>query len=64
MTAMQPIQELGGVAHSGRKQQQADVRRQQSQRELPNHPALRIIEAMKFVHDHSGHPGKIEAAWL
>ena len=42
MTAVQPVDELGGVAYRCREEQQANVLGQQCERQFPNDPALLV----------------------
>ena len=52
MSALEPAREFNCIANRRTQQQCADVWWQQCQRQLPDDPALAIIEAVKFVHDH------------
>ena len=53
MAVAEPVDELHGVAHGGREQQRADVRRQQAERQFPDDAPFGIGEAVKLVH-HDG----------
>src|SRR5205823_6318455 len=57
---LQPLRELERVADRGRKQQQANVRRQQAQSQFPNDAALGISEVVELVHDDGGDVGEVE----
>ena len=52
VAVLQPLRELEGVAHRGRKQQRADVLRQQAERQFPDDAPLAIVEAVELVHHH------------
>ena len=56
----EPVDEFHGVAHGGREQEGADLRRQQAQREFPDHAALGIGEAVKLVHHHGADLAEVE----
>ena len=46
------MDEVHGVAHRGREQEQPHVRRQQAQGHFPDDAAFRIVEAVELVHHH------------
>ena len=56
----EPVDEFHGVAHGGREQERADLRRQQPQREFPDHAALGIGEAVELVHHHGADLAEVE----
>ena len=58
----QPVDEVHGVAHGGREQEQPHVRRQQSQGQLPDDAAFRVVEAVELVHHHGRGALEIELA--
>ncbi len=61
---VEPAQELAGVAHRGRQEQQSHMRGQHGQRQFPNDPALHVGEAVKLVHYHGRDVREIEGARL
>ena len=58
----QPVDEVHGVAHRGREQEQPHVRRQQAQGQFPDDAAFRIVEAVELVHHHGRGVLEIELA--
>ena len=58
----QPVDEVHGVAHRGREQEQPHVRRQQAQGQFPDDAAFRIVEAVELVHHHGRGVVEIELA--
>ena len=55
MLPSQPDNEIDRVTNRRTDQQQLRVFWKQSQRQLPHDASFRIIEAVKFVHDHGRH---------
>ena len=49
---LQPVEELDRVAHRRGEEHEADVLRQQVEGQFPDDAALRVREAVEFVHHH------------
>jgi len=57
---LQPAEEFQRVADGGRQQQEADVRGQHGQGQLPDDAALGVGEAVELVHDDTADVGEVE----
>ena len=51
MAAQKPIEELAGITHGRREQQETDMLWQEPQRKLPNNAALQVGKRVELVHD-------------